>query len=75
LGLLGRDNDPRPIPSQSPPLDPFPRSLVKQFFDLLKIIGIIGLAIPFVIAAVASNLVTAFVQDIVNPTVGLFTYW
>ena len=34
--------------------------------------GIIGLAISFVIGQAASRLVTAFVNDIVDPTVGLF---
>ena len=34
--------------------------------------GIIGLAIAFVIGQAASRLVTAFVNDIVDPTVGLF---
>lgn len=48
------------------------RSFVQEFFDFLKTFGIIGLAIAFVIGAAASKLVTALVQDIINPTVGLF---
>ncbi len=48
------------------------RSFTQQFFDFLKTFGIIGLAIAFVIGLAASKLVTSFVQDIVNPTVGLF---
>lgn len=48
------------------------RSFTQQFFDFLKEFGIIGLAIAFVIGLAASRLVTSFVQDLVNPTVGLF---
>ena len=48
------------------------KKFIKQFFDFLKVFGIIGLAIAFVIGAAATKLVTAFVQDIINPTVGLF---
>jgi large conductance mechanosensitive channel len=48
------------------------KSFIKQFFEFLKVFGIIGLAIAFVIGAAATKLVTAFVQDIINPTVGLF---
>jgi large conductance mechanosensitive channel len=36
------------------------------------IFGIIGLAIAFVIGQAASKLVTAFVNDIVIPFIGLF---
>ena len=48
------------------------KSFTQEFFNFLKTFGIIGLAIAFVIGAAASKLVTAFVNDIVNPTVGLF---
>ena len=34
--------------------------------------GVIGLAIAFVIGQAASKLVTSFVQDIIDPTIGLF---
>ena len=40
--------------------------------DFLKTFGIIGLAIAFVIGQASSKLVTAFVEDIINPLVGLF---
>lgn len=43
-----------------------------QFFDFLKTFGIIGLALAFVIGQASSKLVTAFVEDIINPLVGLF---
>ena len=48
------------------------RSLMQEFGDFLKTFGVIGLAIAFVIGAAASKLVTAFVNDIVNPIVGFF---
>ena len=48
------------------------RTLAQEFFDFLKTIGIIGLAIAFVIGQAASGLVTAFVNDIIDPIIGLF---
>ena len=55
------------------PKEPIPtRTFITQFFDFLKTFGIIGLAIAFVIGQAASKLVTALVEDIINPLVGLF---
>jgi large conductance mechanosensitive channel len=51
-----------------PPLKP--KSLIEQFMEFLKTFSIIGLAIAFVIGAAASKLVTAFVNDLINPIVG-----
>ena len=67
--LTGKD-----IPSsQSSPKEPGPtRTFIIQFFDFLKTFGIIGLALAFVIGQASSKLVTAFVEDIINPLVGLF---
>jgi large conductance mechanosensitive channel len=48
------------------------RTLDQGFFDFLKTFGIIGLALAFVIGQAASGLVTSFVDDIVNPLIGLF---
>lgn len=56
--------------SETPP-PPKSKSLIEQFMEFLKTFGIIGLAIAFVIGAAASKLVTAFVNDLVNPIVGL----
>ncbi len=42
-----------------------------EFIGFLKTFGVIGLAIAFVIGAASSKLVTAFVNDIINPIVGL----
>jgi len=61
-------------PSSSPSSkEPMPtKTFITQFFDFLKTFGIIGLAIAFVIGQAASKLITALVEDIINPLVGLF---
>ena len=66
--LTGKD-----IPSSpSSPKEPVAtRTFIIQFFDFLKTFGIIGLALAFVISQAPSKLVTAFVEDIINPLVGL----
>ena len=48
------------------------KTLAQEFFYFLKTFGIIGLAIAFVIGHAASGLVTSFVDDIINPLIGLF---
>ena len=48
------------------------KSFSKEYMAFLIAFGIIGLAIAFVIGQAASRLVTAFVNDIVDPTIGLF---
>jgi large conductance mechanosensitive channel len=48
------------------------RTLAQEFFDFLKTFGIIGLAIAFVIGLAASRLVTALVNDIIDPIIGFF---
>lgn len=61
--------------SNLPPADLPPevrRTLAQEFFDFLKTFGIIGLAIAFVIGQAAGRLVTAFVNDITDPIIGLF---
>lgn len=45
--------------------------MMQEFFDFLKTFGVIGLAIAFIVGAAASGLVTALVNDIVNPLIGL----
>lgn len=50
---------------------PRKQSLLEEFIGFLRTFGVIGLAIAFVIGAASSKLVTAFVNDIVNPIVGL----
>src|SRR5438132_10344589 len=51
---------------------PVKKSLTQEFFDFLMLFGIIGLAIAFVIGQAASKLITAFVNDIITPFIGLF---
>ncbi len=59
--------------TSSPPNEPLPtRTFITQFFDFLKTFGIIGLAIAFVIGQASSKLITALVEDIINPLIGLF---
>jgi len=48
------------------------KTLTQEFFYFLKTFGIIGLAIAFVIGQAASGLVTSFVDDVINPLIGLF---
>jgi large conductance mechanosensitive channel len=48
------------------------RMLAQEFFDFLKTFGIIGLAIAFVIGQAASRLVTALVNDVIDPIIGFF---
>ena len=59
--------------TSSSPNEPIPtKTFITQFFDFLKTFGIIGLAIAFVIGQAASKLITALVEDIINPLVGFF---
>jgi large conductance mechanosensitive channel len=50
---------------------PRKQSFAQEFMAFLKNFGIIGLAIAFIIGAAASKLVTALVNDLINPIVGL----
>ena len=48
------------------------KSFKQQYIAFLITFGIIGLAIAFVIGQAVSKVVSSFVKDIVNPTIGLF---
>lgn len=48
------------------------KSFVQEFMDFMKTFGVIGLAIAFIIGQAASGLITALVNDIINPLIGLF---
>jgi large conductance mechanosensitive channel len=48
------------------------KGFTQEFIFFLKTFGIIGLAIAFVIGQAASALVTAFVDDIIDPIIGVF---
>ena len=56
--------------TEQPPTEK--KSFRKEYIAFLIAFGIIGLAIAFVIGQAASKLVTSLVNDIVDPTVGLF---
>jgi large conductance mechanosensitive channel len=58
-------------PVSSPPKEK-KKGFTQEFIFFLKTFGIIGLAIAFIIGQAASKLVTAFVNDIVDPIIGLF---
>lgn len=52
---------------------PQKKGLIQEFVDFLQKFGVIGLAIAFVIGQAASKLVTAFVNDVITPLIGLLT--
>ena len=56
--------------AEQPPIEK--KSFRREYIAFLIAFGIIGLAIAFVIGQAASKLVTAFVNDIIDPTIGLF---
>ena len=58
-----------PVPS---PAKEKKKGFTQEFIYFLKTFGIIGLAIAFIIGQAASKLVTAFVNDIIDPIIGLF---
>ena len=49
------------------------KSFVHEFMEFLEKFSVIGLAIAFVIGQAASKLVTAFVNDLITPFIGLLT--
>ena len=52
---------------------PAKKTFIKEFMDFLQAFSVIGLAIAFVIGQAASKLITAFVNDMINPFIGLLT--
>ena len=46
--------------------------MLKDFLKFLKEYGIVGLAIAFVMGTAAKDLVSAVVQDVIMPIVGIF---
>ena len=70
---MTENNTPSSSSSSSSPNEPLPtRTFITQFLEFLKTFGIIGLAIAFVIGQASSKLITALVEDIINPLIGLF---
>ncbi len=56
----------------SSPIKEKKKGFTQEFIFFLKTFGIIGLAIAFIIGQAASALVTAFVNDIIDPLIGIF---
>ena len=56
--------------AEQPP--PEKKSFKQQYIAFLIAFGVIGIAIGFVIGQAVNKLVTAFVKDVVDPTIGLF---
>ena len=52
---------------------PVKKSFIQEFMDFLQKFSVIGLAIAFVIGQAASKLISAFVNDIITPFIGLLT--
>ena len=51
---------------------PKKKSFKQEYAAFLIAFGVIGIAIGFVIGQAVNKLVTAFVRDVVDPTIGLF---
>ena len=52
---------------------PTKKSFIREFMEFLEKFSVIGLAIAFVIGQAASKLISALVNDMITPFVGLFT--
>ena len=52
---------------------PIKKSFIQEFMEFLQKFSVIGLAIAFVIGQAASKLISAFVNDLITPFIGLFT--
>ena len=52
---------------------PVKKSFIQEFMDFLQKFSVIGLAIAFVIGQAASKLISAFVNDLITPLIGLLT--
>ncbi len=52
---------------------PVKKSFIQEFMEFLQKFSVIGLAIAFVIGQAASKLISAFVNDLITPFVGLLT--
>jgi large conductance mechanosensitive channel len=46
--------------------------IFSDYVSFLKTFGIVGLAIAFIIGNATSTMVSSLVDDIINPTVGIF---
>ena len=50
---------------------PSKKNMIQEFMDFLQKLGVIGLAIAFIIGQASSKLITALVTDMVTPLIGL----
>ena len=50
---------------------PAKKSFIQEIMEFLEKFSVIGLAIAFVIGQAASKLITAFVNDLITPLIGL----
>jgi large conductance mechanosensitive channel len=46
--------------------------MIKDFIDFVKKQGVMGLAIGFILGGAISKTVSALVEDIINPIIGIF---
>ena len=59
---------PKPAP---PPPPPAKKTFSEEFMDFLNKYGVVGLAIAFIIGGAAGALVTALVNDLLMPIIGV----
>lgn len=59
---------PKPTP---PPAPPAKKTFMDEFIEFLNKYGVVGLAIAFIIGSAASVLVTALVNDLLMPVIGV----
>jgi len=52
---------------------PAQKTFIQEFMEFLNKFSVIGLAIAFVIGQAASKLISAFVNDLITPLIGLLT--
>ena len=53
---------------------PEKKSMIQEFMNFLQTFGVIGLAIAFIVGQAASKVVSALVNDLVTPFIGLFLH-
>ena len=68
--MEGNQQTPINVPSRSLF---YPHKQVAGFIEFIRERGVMGLAIGFVLGSAVQKVVTAFVNDIVNPLIGFFT--
>ena len=62
-----------PLTSMTEATPPIKKSFIREFMEFLEKFSVIGLAIAFVIGQAASKLISAFVNDLITPLIGLLT--